>query len=87
MRTPVLHPALKITLLAPLLLALAACSFFHRGQNKKNLADTLPVDQLYNLATQRLHDGNYSNAERLYERLIARFPYGDYNEQAQIDLA
>lgn len=87
MRIQTLHPWLKITLLVPLLLILAACSFFHRGANKGNEGDTLPVDQLYNLATERLHNGNYDNAEQLYERLIARFPYGPYNEQAQIDLA
>ena len=87
MRCPIMRPSLKIALLAPLLLALAACSLFHRGDNRKNPGDTLPVDQLYNLATERLKDGNYGNAEKLYERLIARFPYGSYNEQAQLDLA
>lgn len=87
MRTFRCHTVLKIALLAPLLLALVACSFFHRGANKGSEGDTLSVDQLYNLATERLHDGNYENAEKLYQRLIERFPYGPYNEQAQIDLA
>jgi outer membrane protein assembly factor BamD len=76
----------KFAILVPLLLALAACSLFHRGASK-DPGDTLPVDQLYNLATDRLKDGNYGSAETLYERLIARFPYGAYNEQAQINLA
>ena len=87
MRSQTLRSLLKIAVLVPLLLVLAACSFFHRGANKGNEGDVLPVDQLYNLATQRLQNGNYDNAERLYDRLIARFPYGPYNEQAQIDLA
>ena len=87
MRSQTLRSSLKIAVLVPLLLVLAACSFFHRGANKGNEGDVLPVDQLYNLATQRLQNGNYDNAERLYDRLIARFPYGPYNEQAQIDLA
>ena len=87
MRSHTLRSSLKIAVLVPLLLVLAACSFFHRGANKGNEGDVLPVDQLYNLATQRLQNGNYDNAERLYDRLIARFPYGPYNEQAQIDLA
>ncbi len=87
MRSQTLRSLLKIAVLVPLLLVLAACSFFHRGANKGNEGDVLPVDQLYNLATQRLQNGNYDNAEKLYERLIARFPYGSYNEQAQIDLA
>lgn len=87
MRSQNVRSSLKIALLVPLLLALTACSFFHRGANKGTEGDTLPVDQLYNLATERLKNGNYDNAEKLYERLIARFPYGPYNEQAQIDLA
>jgi outer membrane protein assembly factor BamD len=87
MRSQTLRSSLKIAVLVPLLLVLAACSFFHRGANKGKEGDTLPVDQLYNLATERLKDGNYDNAEKLYQRLIARFPYGSYNEQAQLDLA
>jgi outer membrane protein assembly factor BamD len=87
MRSQKARSFLKIALLASLLLALSACSFFHRGANKGKEGDTLPVDQLYNLATKRLKNGNYDNAEQLYQRLIARFPYGAYNEQAQIDLA
>ena len=86
MRHSIPRPSLKLVLLVPMLLALAACSLFHRGASK-NPGDTLPVDQLYNLATERLKDGNYDSAETLYERLIARFPYGAYNEQAQINLA
>ena len=87
MRHPILRPSLKFALLAPLLLALAACSLFHRGEDRKNPGDTLPVDKLYDLATERLQDGNYDSAETLYGRLIARFPYGPYNEQAQINLS
>lgn len=78
---------LKLAVLVPLLLLLGACSLLHRGSHRQNEADTLPVDQLYNLATERLKGGNYDNAEKLYQRLIERFPYGPYNEQAQIDLA
>jgi outer membrane protein assembly factor BamD len=87
MRSQIVRSSLKIVLLVPLLLVLSACSFFHRGANKGKEGDVLPVGQLYDLATQRLKNGNYDSAEQLYERLIARFPYGPYNEQAQIDLA
>ncbi len=87
MRNFIPRSTLKIALLALLLPALAACSLFHRGGHRENEGDTLPVDKLYNLATERLKDGNYDNAEKLYQRLIERFPYGPYNEQAQIDLA
>lgn len=87
MRRPIPRSLLKLALLAPLLLLLSACSLFHRGGNRQSPEDTLPVDQLYNLATERLQDGNYDAAEKDYQRLIQRFPYGPYNEQAQMDLA
>ncbi len=77
---------LKCLLFTPLLLALGACSLFHRGQTRNTL-DTMPVDQLYQKAHQYLMDGNYGAAETAYQKLIARFPYGDYNEQSQIELA
>ena len=48
--------------------------------------ETLPVAQLYQKAHQYLEDGNYDKAERYYKRLTARFPFGPFSEQAQLDL-
>ena len=67
-----------------LLLALPACSLFH---GKRVNLDTLSVEALYTRANTALKDGNYGAAEQLYDKLIARFPYGDYTEHAQINLA
>jgi outer membrane protein assembly factor BamD len=66
-----------------LTLAMASCSLFREKTN----IDTMPVAQLYQTAHTALAHGSYSNAERDYKRLIARFPSGKYNEQAQVDLA
>lgn len=66
------------------LLALGACS---RGGKKNNPVETLPVDQVYALAKESLQRNNLARATKTYERLIARFPFGPYTEQAQLELA
>jgi len=45
------------------------------------------VDKLYTEAHSELDSGNYTRAEKLYETLEARFPYGRYAQQAQMDIA
>ena len=47
----------------------------------------MPVQVLYQRANTALKNGNYGFAEQLYNKLIARFPYGEYTEHAQINLA
>lgn len=74
---------LRLLPLLLLLLAVAACGRGSRGDR----ADTLPVDQLYELAQQSLQRGNNDRAIRYYQRLVARFPFGLYTEQAQLELA
>lgn len=75
----------KFVLVLPLLLALGACSMFHHRPVRT--LDNMTVEQLY----QRAHDltlqGNWAPAQAAYQKLIARFPYGAYNEQSQIELA
>jgi outer membrane protein assembly factor BamD len=34
-----------------------------------------------------MRDGHYGEAQRYFGRLVARFPYGAYNEQAQLEMA
>jgi outer membrane protein assembly factor BamD len=69
-----------------LLAALAGCSLFNRGKKKGDAADTLPVEEVYQRGTELLEGGNYDGAERVYQRLISRFPFGPYTEQAQLNL-
>jgi outer membrane protein assembly factor BamD len=64
-------------------LSVSACSLFH---HKRDTLDTMPVDALYNNAHDSLENSDYSASIKAYQRLIARFPSGPYNEQAQIDL-
>jgi outer membrane protein assembly factor BamD len=72
--------------LVTLLAALAGCSLFHRGK-KGDPLDTLPVEQLYEHGVDALQGGNSDLASRSFERLVARFPFGPYTEQSQINLA
>ena len=80
MRLPTLS-RLGLILFAVLL---GAC---HRGEQKKDAAEYLPVEQMYAVAKQALETGNLSKAIQYDQRLIARFPFGPYTEQATLDLA
>lgn len=45
------------------------------------------VEKLYAEARDELNSGNYTRAVKLYETLEARYPYGRFAQQAQMDLA
>ncbi|WP_158879756.1 outer membrane protein assembly factor BamD [Rhodanobacter sp. L36] len=77
-------PVLKVLATVALLATLSACSMFH---HKRDSIDTMPLNALYDNAHASLENSDYSAATKAYQRLIARFPSGDYNEQAQLDLA
>jgi outer membrane protein assembly factor BamD len=81
---------LRFTLLLALVVAVPGCKtvggwFGKDGKEAKT--ETLPVEQLYADAKENLRDGDYSDAQRYYTRLVARFPYGAYSEQSQLELA
>ena len=62
-------------------LSLGACSLFGP---KRETIDTMSVEKLYATAHDDVMNGDYAAATKAYQRLIARFPSGDYNEQAQL---
>lgn len=72
--------------LLPLLLLIALAGACSRGARQAK-TETLPLDQLYEQAHTSLVRGNNERAIRYYQRLIARFPFGLYTEQAQLELA
>jgi len=74
----------RLAILLALVLVATSCG---RWSKKEDPLETLPVDSLYQEAKTSLEKGNVSRAQRYYQRLIARFPYGPYTEQAQIELA
>ena len=44
-------------------------------------------ERFYQEARTMMEEGNWPEAIRLYEQLEARYPYGRYSEQAQLELA
>jgi outer membrane protein assembly factor BamD len=76
--------ALKVLAVLALTVSMSACSMFG---SKRSTIDNMPVDTLYNTAHKSLENADYAAATRAYQRLIARFPSGEYNEQAQLDMA
>jgi outer membrane protein assembly factor BamD len=79
-----LHTGLsRLLLLCLVALTLSACGRF----GKEDPLETLPVDALYADGKQALERGNAARAQRYFKRLIARFPFGPYTEQAQLELA
>lgn len=72
-------------LLAIILLVLAStgCSIFREHDETAGW----DASQLYNAAKEALNDSDYEKAIKLYGRLEARFPYGRYTQQAQLETA
>jgi outer membrane protein assembly factor BamD len=74
--------SLLILVLLPLALALGGCSGIEKDATAK-----WDADRLYNEARQELQNGAWSKARELYEKLEARYPFGRYAQQAQIEIA
>lgn len=70
--------------LAPLALALVlgGCANIEKDATAK-----WDADRLYNEARTELQNGSWSKARGLYEKLEARYPFGRYAQQAQIEIA
>lgn len=79
----------RFSLLLALVVALPGCKTVGGwfGHDKNDKTETLGVEALYHEGQRATHNGNYSQASRDYTRLIARFPYGPYSEQSQLELA
>jgi outer membrane protein assembly factor BamD len=79
--------AKSITRIAPLFLAailLAGCGLF--GSEKARDRDP-GVGKMYQDAKDDLEAGNYERAVKGYEALEARYPYGAYAQQAELEMA
>ena len=64
-------------------LVLAACAWL----DKKDPTTGMPADKLYAEAKEALDGGQYDLAIKRYETLEARFPYGRYSQQGQLEIA
>lgn len=77
----------RLTLLLALALALPGCKTVGGWFGKKTAekTETLAVEEMYTTANENLKEGDFSDANRYYTRLVARFPFGAYAEQAQLE--
>jgi len=55
--------------------------------DKEDATETLPVEEMYAQAKIAMDARNFDRASRYYTRLVSRFPYGPYSEQALLELA
>jgi outer membrane protein assembly factor BamD len=75
---------LQFALLACALALAGGCGIFgDKGNDQKNWS----VEEFYKNAKSDLDSGNYAGAVKLYEALEARYPFGRYAQQAQLDIA
>jgi outer membrane protein assembly factor BamD len=63
--------------------SLAACSFL----DSQDPTRTMSADKIYAEAKAALDNGQYDLAIKRYESLEARFPYGRYSQQGQLEVA
>ena len=71
--------------LAALALLTASCAWMPFGDDGDDPVETTE-QALYRLAQSGLSSGNFNQSITRLERLEARFPFGRYAEQAQLDL-
>ncbi len=76
----------SLAVIATLLTAfvLGGCGIF--GPEKDETAGWSP-NKLYTEAKSALDEGSYDKAVKYFEKLEARYPYGRYAQQAQIEIA
>jgi outer membrane protein assembly factor BamD len=80
----------RVFLIVALVATLPGCKTiggWFGGEDKLEETETLPVEAMYATADKAKDTRNWSRATRYYQRLVSRFPYGPYSEQAQLDLA
>jgi outer membrane protein assembly factor BamD len=65
-------------------LCLAACGLL---PDKIDETRDWSASKLYSEAKSNLNDGSYETAIKYFEKLEARFPYGRYAQQAQLEIA
>jgi len=72
------------------LAALPGCStmkeWFSKG-DPDAVVDNRSADAIYADAKELMSDGNWDRAAKMYEKLEAKYPYGRYAQQAQLEIA
>ena len=75
---------MRVSLALFLALWLAGCSLLPDLQDETK---GWSAQKLYSAAKEAMADGGYDQAVKYYEKLEARYPYGRYAQQAQLEVA
>lgn len=78
---------MRVFLAVLLLVSLSACGSFGSDKEESFADERVAVEQMYNKAKTNLDKGNYESAIKQYESLQARYPYGQYAQQALLETA
>ena len=74
-----------------LLLVILTAALFLSGcagsDGQKDDTDIWSETKLYSEATDKLNDGDFAKCGKYFDKLEARFPFGPYSQQAQINAA
>jgi outer membrane protein assembly factor BamD len=79
----------RVFVILTLIACLSGCKTWHKmfGEDQEEITETLPVEAMYEEGKSAMDANNFERSSRFYQRLVARFPYGAYSEQAQLELA
>lgn len=75
---------MKRSLALILLLLVTGCGLFPETQDETK---GWSAQKIYSEAKNEMNDGNYSKAIKYFETLEARYPYGRYAQQSQLEVA
>ncbi len=75
---------IRVTALFALLIFLSGCSLF---PEEKDMTKTWSASKFYSEASASMSEGDYETAIKYYEGLEAKFPFGRYAMQSQLDVA
>uniref|UniRef100_B1XUU3 Outer membrane protein assembly factor BamD n=1 Tax=Polynucleobacter necessarius subsp. necessarius (strain STIR1) TaxID=452638 RepID=B1XUU3_POLNS len=79
--------SMPIALLLALLFALMLLDGCAGSDGNKDDTDIWSEAKLYSEATDKLNDADFAKCGKYFEKLEARFPFGPYSQQAQINAA
>jgi len=77
-------------LLVIVALAMPGCASVKKmfgGGDDDAAMEAMTAEQLYAQARASMTGGNWARAEQHFERLMAQYPYGEYTEQALMEMA